>query len=118
MDIYGLLLFSIVRISSLKSLGFSGEILTKHGMLLLNIQMVGMLLGGIFWGTIGDKKGRLSVLFGSICCYSIANIANGFVTTIEGYAIWRFIAGFGLAFWALGGMKEIFSKDLNYLEEE
>jgi putative MFS transporter len=96
-DIYDLLLFSIVRIPSLKSLGLTGEALTENGIFLLNVQMVGMLLGGIFWGMLGDKKGRLSVLFGSIFLYSIANIANGMVSTIEGYAIWRFVAGFGLA---------------------
>ncbi|MGJ1419453.1 MFS transporter [Sphingobacterium spiritivorum] len=96
-DIYDLLLFSIVRVPSLQALGYSGEQLTSHGIFLLNIQMVGMLVGGIFWGILGDKKGRLSVLFGSICLYSIANIANGFVTTIEGYSLWRLVAGIGLA---------------------
>jgi len=96
-DIYDLLLFSIVRIPSLKSLGLTGEALTDNGIFLLNVQMVGMLLGGVFWGMLGDKKGRLSVLFGSIFLYSIANIANGMVSTIESYAIWRFVAGFGLA---------------------
>ncbi|MGJ1264501.1 MFS transporter [Sphingobacterium spiritivorum] len=96
-DIYDLLLFSIVRVPSLQALGYSGEQLTNHGIFLLNIQMVGMLVGGIFWGILGDKKGRLSVLFGSICLYSIANIANGFVTTIEGYSLWRLVAGIGLA---------------------
>jgi putative MFS transporter len=96
-DIYDLLLFSIIRIPSLKSLGYLGDELTSKGIFLLNIQMVGMLIGGIFWGILGDKKGRLSVLFGSIFLYSIANIANGFAHSIESYSIWRFIAGFGLA---------------------
>ena len=94
-DIYDLLLFSIVRIPSLKSLGFVGQSLMDRGIFLLNIQMIGLLIGGIFWGILGDKKGRLHVLFGSIFLYSIANIANGFVHTIESYAVWRFIAGFG-----------------------
>ena len=96
-DIYDLLLFSIVRVPSLKSLGFDGQILTDKGILLLNVQMIGLLLGGICWGILGDKKGRLYVLFGSIFLYSVANIANGFVHNIETYAFWRFIAGFGLA---------------------
>jgi len=96
-DIYDLLLFSIVRIPSLQSIGISGEALTNNGVFLLNIQMAGLLAGGIFWGILGDKKGRLSVLFGSIFIYSIANIANGFVNSVESYALWRFIAGFGLA---------------------
>jgi putative MFS transporter len=96
-DIYDLLLFSIVRVPSLKSLGFTGQALTDKGILLLNIQMIGLLLGGICWGILGDKKGRLYVLFGSILLYSIGNIANGLVHSIESYAIWRFIAGFGLA---------------------
>lgn len=96
-DMYDLFLFSINRVASLKSLGLSGEKLLGDGIMLLNLQMAGMLIGGIFWGIMGDKKGRLSVLFGSILIYSIANIGNGFVTTISQYAVLRFIAGFGLA---------------------
>lgn len=96
-DIYDLLLFSIVRIPSLKSLGLTGTQLTDTGIMLLNIQMIGMLIGGVLWGMLGDKKGRLSVLFGSIFLYSMANIANGFVNSVNAYAVWRFIAGLGLA---------------------
>jgi putative MFS transporter len=96
-DIYDLLLFSIVRIPSLQSLNLSGQYLTDTGILLLNLQMVGMLIGGVFWGIWADKKGRLSVLFGSILIYSVANIANGFVHTVTEYAVWRLIAGIGLA---------------------
>ncbi len=96
-DIYDLLLFSIVRVPSLQSLGLIGQEITDSGIFLLNVQMIGLLAGGIFWGILGDKKGRLSVLFGSIFLYSVANIANGFVDTVEAYAVWRFIAGFGLA---------------------
>lgn len=93
-DIYDLLLFSIVRIPSLKSLG---QNTLDNGIFLINMQMAGMLIGGILWGVLGDKKGRLSVLFGSIFLYSLANIANGFVQSLEAYAAWRFIAGIGLA---------------------
>jgi len=96
-DIYDLLLFSIVRVTSLQSLGLSGQELTSSGIFLLNTQMIGLLVGGIIWGVLADKKGRLYVLFGSIFLYSIANIANGFVHSIESYAVWRFIAGLGLA---------------------
>jgi len=96
-DIYDLLLFSIVRVPSLQSMGLSGQEITDSGIFLLNVQMIGLLVGGIFWGILGDKRGRLSVLFGSIFMYSTANIANGFVNTVEAYAFWRFIAGFGLA---------------------
>lgn len=96
-DIFDLLLFSIVRVSSLRSLGLEGQQLTDNGIFLLNVQMIGLLVGGIFWGIAGDKKGRLYVLFGSIFIYSAANIANGLVHSIEAYAAWRFIAGFGLA---------------------
>lgn len=96
-DIYDLLLFSIVRVSSLQSLGLSGQELTNSGIFLLNTQMIGLLVGGIIWGILADKKGRLYVLFGSIFLYSLANIANGFVHSIESYAVWRFIAGLGLA---------------------
>lgn len=96
-DIYDLLLFSIIRIESLKSLGVAEANLLNDGVYLLSVQMGGLLVGGILWGVLGDKKGRISVLFGSILIYSLANIANGFVTTVEQYAILRFIAGIGLA---------------------
>src|SRR3954468_21237684 len=96
-DMYDLVLFSIVRVPSLKSLGLSGEKLLDDGIMLLNLQMAGMLIGGIVWGIMGDKRGRLSVLFGSILIYSLANIGNGFVNSLEAYAVLRFIAGFGLA---------------------
>ncbi len=96
-DMYDLFLFSVVRVPSLLSLGTSQEALLDDGIILLNLQMAGLLIGGIFWGILGDKKGRLSVLFGSILIYSLANIANGFVTSFEQYAVLRFIAGIGLA---------------------
>jgi MFS transporter, putative metabolite:H+ symporter len=96
-DIYDLLLFSIVRIPSLKFLGVPESGLLEQGIYLINMQMAGMLVGGVLWGVLGDKRGRLSVLFGSILLYSLANIANGFVTTVDQYAILRFIAGIGLA---------------------
>jgi len=96
-DMYDLFLFSVVRVPSLLSLGISQEALLDDGIILLNLQMAGLLIGGIFWGILGDKKGRLSVLFGSILIYSLANIANGFVTSFEQYAVLRFIAGVGLA---------------------
>lgn len=96
-DIYDLLLFLIVRVQSLKSLGLSDTAISSEGMDIIGHQMWGLLIGGIFWGMMGDKKGRLSVLFGSIFLYSLANIANGLVTTIEQYSICRFIAGIGLA---------------------
>jgi MFS transporter, putative metabolite:H+ symporter len=97
-DIYDLLLFSIVRKASLTDLGItSAAELTSTGEFLLRVQMGGLLAGGIIWGIMGDKKGRLSVLFGSILLYSLANIANGMVTTVNQYAWLRFIAGIGLA---------------------
>jgi MFS family permease len=96
-DIYDLLLFAIVRKSSLISLGVPEAELFEKGEYLLQTQMFGMLVGGIIWGIMGDKRGRLSVLFGSILLYSLANIANGFVTTVDQYAALRFIAGVGLA---------------------
>ncbi len=96
-DIYDLILFSIVRVASLKDIGVSGDQLLDTGLHLINSQMIGMLIGGMLWGILGDKKGRLSVLFGSIAMYSLANIANGFVHSVEAYAVLRFIAGIGLA---------------------
>jgi MFS family permease len=93
-DVYDLLLFSIIRKSSLAELGLNP---ITDGENILSIQMIGLLLGGILWGVLGDKRGRLSVLFGSILLYSLANIGNGFVQTYSQYAALRFIAGIGLA---------------------
>ena len=106
-DIYDLILFGIVRTPSLKGLGVSDpKLLLDYGVHLISIQMIGMLVGGILWGVMGDKKGRVSVLFGSIIMYSIANLANAYVNPIAGftglsmidtYSLLRFIAGVGLA---------------------
>lgn len=99
-DIYDLLLFGIVRVPSLKDMGLNPDTI---GTVILNYQMTGLLLGGILWGVLGDKKGRLSVLFGSILVYSLANIACGLLPQINfidkgtAYAVLRFIAGVGLA---------------------
>ncbi|MCT4559972.1 MAG: MFS transporter [Crocinitomicaceae bacterium] len=99
-DIYDLLLFGIVRVPSLKELGLNPDV---AGAIILNWQMFGLLLGGILWGVLGDKKGRLSVLFGSILVYSLANIACGFLpyfpqdNLVFTYAALRFVAGVGLA---------------------
>ena len=96
-DTYDMVLFTLVRRPSLETLGYHGDALLAKGVLLINLQMLGMLLGGFFWGMLGDKKGRVSVLFGSILLYSFANLANAWVTTIESYGALRFVAGFGLA---------------------
>ncbi|MBZ0200407.1 MAG: MFS transporter [Ignavibacteriaceae bacterium] len=96
-DIYDLVLFGIVRVPSLKALGLLDAQILDKGVFLLNMQMIGMLIGGVIWGILGDKKGRLQILFGSILLYSIANIANGFVTNVDQYAVCRFLAGIGLA---------------------
>jgi len=95
-DIYDLVLFNVIKKASLETLQLSGE---KNEITLFNWQMTGMMLGGIFWGILGDKKGRLSVLFGSILLYSLANIANAFVNqgNINAYSLIRFFAGLGLA---------------------
>lgn len=96
-DIYDLLLFSIVRRPSLTALGVPDDQLFSQGEFLLQVQMTGLLVGGLIWGIMGDKRGRLSVLFGSILLYSLANIANGFAASVNQYAILRFVAGIGLA---------------------
>lgn len=96
-DIYDLILFSVVRTPSLQAIGVADAEILTVGVRLLNYQMGGMLIGGVLWGVLGDKRGRLSVLFGSILMYSLANLANGFVTDVETYAWLRLIAGIGLA---------------------
>ena len=97
-DMFDISLFAAVRTSSLKSLGITdpNDLLTI-GVRLYNCQMIGMLLGGLFWGVLGDKKGRVTVLYGSILLYSLANVANAFVMTVPQYEVLRFLAGFGLA---------------------
>jgi putative MFS transporter len=96
-DIFDLLLFAIIRKPSLASLGLSPEEVLSKGELIISVQMIGLVLGGIIWGILGDKKGRLSVLFGSIVLYSLATIGNGMVTNVDQYTWLRFIAGIGLA---------------------
>lgn len=96
-DIYDLVIFSIVRVQSFHDIGIVEDAMRKGGEYVLNMQMGGLLIGGIIWGIIGDKFGRIKVLFGSIVLYSIANIANAYVDNINSYAFIRFIAGIGLA---------------------
>ncbi|MCX6209075.1 MAG: MFS transporter [Bacteroidetes bacterium] len=96
-DIYDLLLFSIIRVPSLKSMGLTSDEAIEVGKRIINIQMMGLLIGGFLWGVMGDKIGRMKVLFASIILYSFGNIANGFVQTPEQYAWIRFISGIGLA---------------------
>lgn len=96
-DIYDLLLFNIVRRTSFKDLGVAEDDLKNLGENILSWQMLGLTIGGIAWGILGDKKGRKSVLFGSILLYSVATVANGFVASVDQYTWLRFIAGLGLA---------------------
>lgn len=96
-DIYDLVLFSVLRVPSLRSLGVEDANLVTTGGLLLNLQLTGMILGGVAWGVLADKRGRLTVLFGSILLYSIGNLANAFVGDIALYGLCRLLAGFGLA---------------------
>lgn len=96
-DIYDLILFSIVRTASLAGIGVTGERAFSAGVLLLDAQLVGMLVGGFLWGVLADRTGRLRALFASILVYSAANLANAFVHSVEAYAAWRFVAGVGLA---------------------
>ncbi|MBN1207788.1 MAG: MFS transporter [Myxococcaceae bacterium] len=97
-DLFDITLFGVVRVASLKDIGLTdpSEILGK-GILIYNAQMVGMMIGGLFWGTLADKRGRLSVMFGSILLYSFANIANAFAWDVTSYAVCRFLGGVGLA---------------------
>lgn len=96
-DIYDLLLFSIVRVESLSDIGVAAADMRRQGEYVINVQMAGLLLGGLLWGVLGDKLGRIKVLFGSILLYSVANVVNGFVQGVHSYALIRFVAGIGLA---------------------
>lgn len=110
-DVYDLVLFSTVRIQSLRDIGVPEEEFFSKGVMLLNLQMAGMLVGGLLWGILGDKRGRVTVLFGSILLYSIANLGNAMITNIEQYAVLRFIAGFGLA-GEIGGAVTLVSESM------
>src|ERR1700743_1343054 len=96
-DIYDLVVFSVIRLKSLHDIGVPEADMRTTGAFVLNMQMFGLLVGGIIWGVIGDKLGRIKVLFGSILLYSLANFANGMVHDLNTYALIRFIAGIGLA---------------------
>lgn len=96
-DVVDLWLFSNLRIASLQELGLSGPEITDTGAFLLNLQQVGLLLGSIIWGVMGDRRGRASVMFGSILLYSVGNILNAFVASVPQYAFLRFVTGVGLA---------------------
>lgn len=96
-DLYDIVIFGVVRVASLTALGISGADITRWGITLFNLQMIGMLVGGIAWGLIGDRLGRRAALLATISLYSAANIANGFVVSVGQYAVLRFIAGVGLA---------------------
>ncbi len=111
-DIYDLIIFSIVRVESFKDIGIIESEMRTKGQYVLNMQMGGLLIGGIIWGVIGDKFGRIKVLFGSILLYSIANALNGFVQDIHSYAVIRFVAGVGLA-GELGAGVTLVSESMN-----
>jgi MFS family permease len=96
-DTYDLALFSVLRVQSLRDLGYSAQEILEKGTLLLNVQMIGMLLGGFFWGSLSDRFGRMKILYASIAVYSLATFATAYVASFEGYALWRFIAGLGMA---------------------
>jgi len=113
-DVFDLFLFSVVRRPSLTSIGITAEKMGEVGEQLLATQMWGMLLGGFLWGILGDKRGRLTVLLGSILTYSIATAANGLVTDLSSYHLCRFFAGLGLA----GELGAGISLVLEQLEDE
>lgn len=96
-DLYDIVIFGVVRVASLTALGISGADITRWGITLFNLQMTGMLVGGIAWGLIGDRLGRRAALLATISLYSAANIANGCVVSVGQYAVLRFVAGVGLA---------------------
>jgi putative MFS transporter len=96
-DIYDLMIFSIVRVESLHDIGIADADIRLKGVYVINMQMWGLIIGGVLWGVLGDKLGRIRVLFGSIIVYSLANFANGMVHDVNSYAIIRFFAGIGLS---------------------
>ncbi|HEY1907117.1 MAG TPA: MFS transporter, partial [Myxococcaceae bacterium] len=96
-DVFDILLYGIVRVQSLRDLGVPAAAQLETGVSLLNWQNAGLLIGGVLFGLWGDRSGRRSVLFGSILLYSVANLVNAAVTSVELYRACRFLAGLGLA---------------------
>src|SRR4051812_24697361 len=96
-DLFDITLFGVVRVSSLSAIGVSGAEILSSGLLIYNCQMAGMMIGGLVWGVLADKRGRLSVMFASILLYSLSNFANAFVVSVPQYAFVRFLGGVGLA---------------------
>ena len=96
-DLFDIVIFGVVRVASLADLGLEGAQITEWGIRLINLQMLGMLIGGFAWGLIGDRYGRRFALLATIFVFSIANIANAFVDNTLQYAVLRLLAGFGLA---------------------
>lgn len=97
-DLFDITLFGVVRVASLKDLGLTDPAdILQSGLVIYNAQMAGMMVGGLFWGVLGDRRGRLSVMFGSILLYSVANLLNPFVWDVPSYAVCRFLGGLGLA---------------------
>ena len=96
-DAYDLLIFSAVRKVSLMDLGVAETDTLNIGISLLNFQLIGLMIGGVLWGILADKFGRKTILFSSILIYSISNIANSYISSVDMYYWLRFIAGIGLA---------------------
>ena len=97
-DMFDITLYGVVRVSSLKDLGITDAVsIASNGVFIYNAQMAGLILGGMIWGNLADRKGRLSVMFGSILLYSFANLASAFVWSVDSYAACRFLGGIGLA---------------------
>jgi MFS transporter, putative metabolite:H+ symporter len=96
-DLFDIVIFGVVRVASLTDLGLEGAQITDWGIRLINLQMLGMLVGGFAWGLIGDRFGRRFALMATIFVFSVANLANAYVETVGQYAVLRFLAGFGLA---------------------
>jgi MFS family permease len=108
-DIYDIVIFGVTRGPSLKDLGIAPDQVNAVGQMIFNGQMVGMLLGGVLWGVLGDRVGRIQALWGCIILYSLANLAcaglghYGTWMPVEQQYLWlRFIAGVGLAAGAAG----------------
>ena len=96
-DLFDLIMFVLVRLQSLQELHVRPQDMLHTGAFILNLQMAGLMVGGVCWGLLGDRRGRLSVLLGSITVYSIATLGNAFAGSVGTYAVLRFIAGVGLA---------------------
>jgi len=58
--------------------------------------LIGIALGGAFFGPLGDRFGRRILLVTTMVVVGLASIGTGYATSMTQLFIWRFLTGLGL----------------------